>query len=420
MIVFTRYPEPGRTKTRLIPALGPAGAANLQRELTEETVDRVRMIGPWCDKEIRTEGGSPEEFRKWLGEDFLLRPQGDGDLGLRLTRAFHTAFDEGCSRVVAVGIDAPMLRHELIEEALNRLGEVDCVLGPATDGGYYLIGMSRLETELFADISWGTGEVLEETRARASAAELSIHLLAELPDVDRPEDLWQTERISVVVPTKNEKERIADLVKGLVEAECEVIVVDGSSEDGTAEAAETAGAKVVTYPGADRFSQMDAGAAEATGRYLFFLYADTQPPQNFPEIIRKTLKDDEAAAGAFSYGLDASGLGFRLVEWAVNLRARFAGIIFGDQGVFLKKSSFRAAGGFSGKGILADYELVRELRKNGRVVFRSEKVTTSARRWQQNGFWKTFAVHQKVLWGYLFGAQPERLSRWRAELKDER
>ncbi|MCC6748729.1 MAG: TIGR04282 family arsenosugar biosynthesis glycosyltransferase [Deltaproteobacteria bacterium] len=191
VILFTRYPEAGRAKTRLIPRLGAEGAAALQRRLTGHALGealRLQRATPGLAVEVRTEGGDPERLTAWLGEDLCWQPQGTGDLGERLRRALDDRLGRG-ARAVLVGCDLPGLSAELLRQAVAALSSHDLVLGPAHDGGYYLVGLRNRAPTLFHDIPWGGPTVLERTLERARAASLAVALLAPLADVDRPEDL---------------------------------------------------------------------------------------------------------------------------------------------------------------------------------------------------------------------------------------
>ena len=197
IILFTRYPEPGITKTRLVPKLGPDGAAELHRKMTEHTLDRIRMLAHIRPVSIETRyaGGDDDRMKDWLGCDLLIRRQWGTDLGTRLTEAFHQAFREGMRRVIIVGTDCPALTPRLLTQALQSLHENDLVLGPAVDGGYYLVGLRRAVPELFRDVKWGTDGVLQETLRRAAKSGLAVTLLQTEGDVDRPEDLHRWERV---------------------------------------------------------------------------------------------------------------------------------------------------------------------------------------------------------------------------------
>ena len=191
LTIFTRYPEPGLTKTRLISALGEEGAAKLQKELTEKTLQKIDRLVKTSHVEpvIYFEGGDLAGMQNWLGPERLYKPQAQGDLGEKLKTAFSDAFGAGAERVVTIGCDCPGLSREHIGRAFDALYLKGLVLGPATDGGYYLIGMQRPLDALFEDIPWGTDKVFETTVSLAQQLGLSIEILEELDDVDRPEDL---------------------------------------------------------------------------------------------------------------------------------------------------------------------------------------------------------------------------------------
>jgi uncharacterized protein len=187
LLVFTRFPEPGKVKTRLVPALGNEGACRVHKEMTEYTLTVLLTSG--AELEIWFEGGDEGSMRSWLGQNLRYRPQRQGDLGAKLIQAFVEAFSDNEDCVAAVGCDCPDLTSEHIREAFSRLREFDLVLGPAKDGGYYLIGMRTPQTNLFKEINWGSKYVLQQTLAIAMELGLKVSLLEELADVDRPEDL---------------------------------------------------------------------------------------------------------------------------------------------------------------------------------------------------------------------------------------
>lgn len=194
LIIFTRYPEPGKTKTRLIPALGAQGAATLQRQMTEHTLLQVRELQSFhpLSVEVRFAGGDLSLMQNWLGSDLIYQPQGKGDLGSRMARSLSCAFQESVDRAAIVGTDCPGLNAHFIADAFSQLHAHDLVLGPAIDGGYYLISLRCFIGELFSGIDWGTAQVLQQTVDIAKQLDLSVAYLPRLADVDRPEDLpWQ-------------------------------------------------------------------------------------------------------------------------------------------------------------------------------------------------------------------------------------
>jgi rSAM/selenodomain-associated transferase 1 len=168
IIILTRYPVAGKTKTRLIPRLGPDGAVRLHRQMAEWTVKQMKAVEAirGTSVEVRFEGGDEDLMLEWLGPVIRFRPQGDGDLGERMKRAFAEAFEEGCKSVIAVGTDCPGLTSGLMEYALNLVSVLDedgVLLGPSRDGGYYLIGLRRLHSSLFHDCALGCDLVLRVT-----------------------------------------------------------------------------------------------------------------------------------------------------------------------------------------------------------------------------------------------------------------
>ncbi|MEM6253496.1 MAG: TIGR04282 family arsenosugar biosynthesis glycosyltransferase [Cyanobacteria bacterium P01_D01_bin.156] len=194
-MLFTRYPEAGNTKTRLIPHLGPARAAELQRWMTTMMTREMATLSSEIDQQIHFSGGCLAQMQSWLGRRFTYLPQFGGSLGNRLHQAFMGNFHSGVEAAVAIGSDCPDLSHRHLEQALRQLQSHDLVLGPAADGGYYLIGLSRPQPKLFENIPWGTGEVFERTVAIANTLNLSIATLEQLRDVDRPEDLEILDRM---------------------------------------------------------------------------------------------------------------------------------------------------------------------------------------------------------------------------------
>lgn len=198
LIIFSRYPEAGRSKTRLIPALGASGAARLHEDMTRHTLTTaVELARNYPVRvEVHFAGGDEGLMRQVFGGDFPYLPQVAGDLGKKMRTALQGALKQGLNRAVVIGTDCPDLTASRLRQAFEALETRELVLGPAPDGGYYLIGCRRVWPELFADIPWGTEQVWSRTLAAARGAGLSPYVLEPLPDVDRPEDLpvWEAAR----------------------------------------------------------------------------------------------------------------------------------------------------------------------------------------------------------------------------------
>lgn len=191
LIIFARYPEAGRVKTRLIPALGAAGAAEFYCQMAEQTLAQARQLQGQRSLQVEVcfAGGTSELMQDWLGGDLLYTAQGDGDLGERMQRSLDSAFGTGVQRSVIIGTDCPDLDAQLIEQAFQNLDQHDVVLGPAADGGYYLIGLRQSVPALFTGIAWSTAIVLQQTVNIAQELGLTIAYLPTLSDIDYPEDL---------------------------------------------------------------------------------------------------------------------------------------------------------------------------------------------------------------------------------------
>jgi rSAM/selenodomain-associated transferase 2/rSAM/selenodomain-associated transferase 1 len=403
--------------------LGPEGAALVQQQMTEHTLGRAR--GALADRacvEVRFAGGHVAAMQDAFGNGLRYRPQGGGDLGERMLRAFCEASNDGLERTVIIGADCPAIEASHLREAFDSLQTSDLVLGPAHDGGYYLIGMRRPIGEIFCGISWGTNDVLRSTLAAADRAGLKTSLLETLPDVDRPEDLsnWleikasslaeETHSISVLIPTRNEAVELRATLESLLSADdVEVIVVDAKSEDDTRTIAQEAGATVLSGV-LGRGRQMNAGAAVAAGRNLLFLHADTCLPEGFDSQVRQTLAQPGVAGGAFRLEIRNARRSLRLVERAANFRAQRLKMPYGDQALFLRAETFHQLGGFPDLPIMEDFQFVRTLRARGRIEILERAVVTSDRRWRALGPWRTTLINQLVILGYHLGVSPDRLA----------
>lgn len=412
IIVMTRLPREGRNKTRLIPALGPAGATAMHDRLARHAVGRASaytLMHPGTSLEVHLEGGTPDGGRAWLG-DVVCIAQHPGDLGQRMQTAAQRAFSRGADRVIIIGTDCPSLDEAILRDAFHVLGKNDVVIIPAADGGYVLIGLSKPCPQLFTGIAWGESGVLEQSLAATRDSFLNVALLEVHEDVDTPDDLPAAETvlasgesISIIIPTLNEETHLPFLLEHLHRGHPhEIIIADGGSRDRTVEIAEKAGARIV-HAAKGRAAQMNLAAATATGEFLLFLHADTLPPSNYPAVIRSILHTPGTSAGAFRFALSGELPTASLIERFVNLRCRLFQTPYGDQGLFLRRRIFRYAGRYPDWPVLEDLHLVRMLRRIGRVRTSPEAARTSPRRWQQGGTIRTFLRHQLMLAAYHLG-----------------
>ena len=430
--ILTRYPRLGEVKTRLVPPLSAEEALALHERLTRHTLRRALTLAATSEArvEVRTDAAFHRVAHDWLGGGFSTRYQGEGDLGDRIRLVFGEAFASGEQRVVLVGSDCPRLTSAHLRDALARLGDADVVLGPATDGGYYLVALRRESSKrsvpvLFSEVPWSTADVLARTIEIAERHGLTVALLEPLPDVDRPEDLTDAEvaltacelsanaRVSVVIPVLDDAPGVAAAVTSARTAGAdEIVVIDGGSRDGTRAIATAAGARVLTSaPG--RARQMNAGAAAATGDILVFLHADTLLPPRACVLARAALARPGVAAGAFGFAVPTDTRLGRIVDFAGRWRARLTRFPHGDQALFVSACTFRDLGGFPDLPTMEDWELVTRLRRLGVVQILHEPAVTSARAWERYGLMRVTALNLAVIAAYRLGVNPRRLAGWR-------
>jgi len=191
LVVLAKAPIYGYVKTRLAAVLGPDAALAIYRRLAARVFIEVAAAADHgLDTEARVSpDASAADARAWVPPRIRVRVQGSGDLGERLRRAFDEAFAEGAERVVVIGTDCPGFTRRHAADALAGLAHADLVLGPATDGGYWLLGARGATPDVFEGVPWSTPGVLQATRDRAQAAGLRVFELETLADVDTVEDL---------------------------------------------------------------------------------------------------------------------------------------------------------------------------------------------------------------------------------------
>ena len=198
LIIFTRYPTPGITKTRLIPALGAEGAATLHRQMAERMVQEGRLLRDRFGAELYVcfSGGTVQQMQDWLGDDLIYEAQQGGDLGDRLCAVLRNRFlaqslhsSSSPQSVIIMGTDCPGISADLLGRSFLHLQTVDVVIGPAFDGGYYLIGLNDYHAQVFQGITWSSDRVFQQTIERIQGQNLTWVALEPLPDIDRPEDL---------------------------------------------------------------------------------------------------------------------------------------------------------------------------------------------------------------------------------------
>lgn len=233
-------------------------------------------------------------------------------------------------------------------------------------------------------------------------------------------------KLSIIVPALNEAGAIEAALRPLQHwrgAAAEVIVADGGSSDATMTRARPLADRVIHAP-RGRARQMNAGAAAAGGEVLLFLHADTTLPESAPRAILEALcfidrlvptvsgrhPGEQKCWGRFDVNIDGDPAMLRVIAWCMNLRSRLTGIATGDQALFMTRAAFDAAGGFPDQPLMEDIDMCKRLKRQSAPVCLRDKVTTSGRRWEQRGVWRTIWLMWQLRLAYFLGASPEYLA----------
>lgn len=218
--------------------------------------------------------------------------------------------------------------------------------------------------------------------------------------------------LSIIVPMLNEAVALPAMLAQLAHWRtrgCEVVLVDGGSTDGSAALAGIAGFTVVEAEHG-RARQMNAGVVAARGEVLLFLHADTQLPADADAAVRVALADTRREWGRFDVRISGRSPLLRVVAALMNLRSRLTGIATGDQAIFVRRAAFAAVGGFPLQPLMEDIEISRRLRCRSRPVCLRQRATTSGRRWEQRGVWRTIWLMWRLRWAYWRGVPAEVLA----------
>ncbi|MGH3688221.1 MAG: TIGR04283 family arsenosugar biosynthesis glycosyltransferase [Pseudonocardiaceae bacterium] len=217
--------------------------------------------------------------------------------------------------------------------------------------------------------------------------------------------------VSIVVPTLNEASRIEPCLRRLRRdfPDCELVVVDGDSTDGTVELAARYACTVRCAAG--RAIQMNAGAALTSGEILWFIHADCQVPADALDLLRRAFDDPGVVGGGLHLSFDQRSPGLDWLAVSSNLRARRLNWIFGDQAMFIRRDVFNSVGGFPEIPLMEDLEMSRVLRRRGRLEVVPTTVIASARRLVDQGVWRMTVLTQLLKLQYLLGVDPERIRR---------
>lgn len=225
--------------------------------------------------------------------------------------------------------------------------------------------------------------------------------------------------IGIIIPTFQEASTITHCLTHLQAQDppFEVIVADGGSEDqtltlGRSTPSLTYPCQVLLAPQRGRSAQMNWGVTQTQAEILLFLHADSVLPKNGLEAIRQALTDPDIIGGRFRVKLDDQSWPYPLISWGINTRSHLTGYFTGDMGIFIRRSLFTELGGYWSQPLMEDLDLAGRMQKAGKVVFLSDTIVTSSRRWQKHGPWRTVLWMQVLRTGYRLGISPERLAQW--------
>ena len=233
-----------------------------------------------------------------------------------------------------------------------------------------------------------------------------------MPNSYPANDAAPAPRVSVIVPTLNEQNGLAETLDALLlDPGDELIVVDAGSTDHTPDIARRYTERFYQGP-RGRAQQMNFGARQAGGDILLFLHADTRLPPDGLEAVRNALLQRGAVGGAFRLVITPATAGLRLVAWGTNLRSRFGGLPYGDQALFVWRRVFEELGGYDDVPFMEDIRLVQALRRRGRLTLLPQAAATSGRRWQRDGVLFTTLRNIVLMMLYFCGVQPATLKRW--------
>lgn len=413
VIVFTRVPVPGRTKTRMMPYFSPVECARLHENFLKDIAQECEKVN--ADIFVCYTPQRGKAYLKTIFKgvaDYI--PQMGAGLGERMYQAIGYVLGKGYDSCVLIGTDIPELKASDLEYALRLLDVNDVVFGPTVDEGYYLVGMKRPIREAFEKKTYGTGNVLEQTVVPLKEMGLTVGYVRRLQDMDDREDitcyrsrmrvqkslqktytgryLLKKQKISVIVPVYNEETTIEKLQEQLLplQKKCEIIFVDGGSTDATISMIDPS-FKILRSP-KGRANQMNLGARESKGDILFFLHSDSELPKKPLEEIREVMKDYEA--GCFGIAFHSRQFFMWTCRVISNHRIKDRKVMFGDQGIFITRELFFEAGMFPNLPIMEDYQFSLTLKEMGvKLGIARHRIYTSDRR-----FPKKMIPQLKVMW----------------------
>lgn len=406
IIIFTRIPAPGKTKTRLMPCYTSLECAKLHAYFLQDIMSECEKVT--ADIYIYYDpDGKIEVLQKLLGKEQRYRKQVGDTLGVRMHQAIQEVLHMGYESCVLIGADIPTLQAQQLQQSFQQLESVDVVLGPTKDGGYYLIGAKKPIPEAFDQVTYGQGNVAELTKRKLENASYKVVFVDTLLDIDTPEDILEysqlerdnqtarylkrTEKVSVILPIYNEESTIRNIQVELEKLkDCEIIFVDGGSTDKTLSMIDEKYRVISSEKG--RANQMNAGAKASHGNILFFLHCDSKLPEEPTREIRQVLT--KYRWGCFGIAFDRYTVELLVCRLVSNHRIKDRKVVFGDQGIFIDRGLFFEIGMYPVLPIMEDYQLSLTLKeKKEKIGITKHRIMTSPRRFEGD-----FINRLRIMW----------------------
>jgi rSAM/selenodomain-associated transferase 2 len=219
--------------------------------------------------------------------------------------------------------------------------------------------------------------------------------------------------VSVIIPTLNEEDNIVPCIRSVrrEEADCEIILADGGSSDGTLERAGACKGVRIVRSGRGRGLQMNRGAAAAVGDVFLFLHADTRLEEGWSRAALSLLDDSSVVGGAFTFRVDSDRRRYRLIEFLVRLRCGILKLPYGDQGIFVRREIFESLGGYREVPLMEDVDMIGRMKKKGRIAILGKRAFTHHRRWEREGWIRASLRNQLIMVLYRLGRSPDALAK---------
>lgn len=447
LVVFCRRPAPGVGKQRIAAELGQQAGWEVGELLLATALEDARS---WPGSVVLAPAATADsEWATTLLQNARVVAQPPGNLGQRIQTIHRYLRANGSSRIIIIGTDAPSLTSKCLNEAAASLADYDTVIVPARDGGVTLLG-TRLQWPELSSLPWETPQLGQALTRLCEDAGHQLHIMPVGSDVDTRQDLlsayallkadprparialcnWIARsglldagestgtEISAIVPVFNDIEALRQLLHRLAAMEpniSEIVVADGSDSPGCEQLCKDYGA-IYLRTEANRGKQLRQGAAVATKDIFWFLHADSNPPVDAAQIIREHLQM-RSGSGYFRFKFDGPPTWYKkLLEQAINFRARI-GTPYGDQGLFIRKEAYLAAGGHAASPLFEEVKLVKNLRAAVGCTPVRATLGVSPRRWERDG-WLRRSLHNRGLaLAFMLGVAPERLARHYAGVK---